>query len=612
MNAPSDHSVLAPDLDTRVRAGLVMAHLDANQVLQPASMLISTMVLYFFHPGVAAAEALVWWWVAQIGLAIWRLLRVRSFRRSRHREAWALRLRPWLIVEATLAGAQWGLLCTALYPTPESGLQAASALVLMAVSTSALISLSPVLPAFTGFFVAMLGPAAVAFALRDTYAEHVISLCLSVFMVTLILNGMRVSASHIRNLRLQLDLAGSLEKEAAARIAADAASDAKSRFLAAMSHEIRTPMNAVLGMTQLLGRSPLTDRQKHCLHTIDASGKHLLGLIDEILDFAKVEAGEMRVQHENVALRPLINALIGLLKPRAHDKHLTLLARVADDVPDYITTDGQRLRQILINLLGNAIKFTDYGGVTLRVARGGDTAHPALAFAIIDTGSGIAAADRQRIFDAFAQLNDDTTRTVGGVGLGLAISRQLAALLGGTLSCESTLEVGTTFRLNLPLVAGVAPPPVATRAPDIPAAPPVLRGQVLIVEDNTANLEVATMILDELGLDHDEARDGEKAIDCLRRRRYDAVLMDCQMPNMDGYQATRALRALERKHGWARTPVIALTANAVRGDDARCFAAGMDDYLSKPFDITELAARLGRWLQARPAGEAPRGTKTLP
>ncbi|QID18996.1 response regulator [Nitrogeniibacter mangrovi] len=601
-------------LDARVRAGLVRMHLENNRATLLAAGVVSTLVLALALNGYPNHGPLIAWWLAINVLNLWRLGHTVAVRRAAEPDRHALRLYRTLVVEAALAGILWGLLATSLYPPPGSGIELLMVLTLMGVSSAALVSLAPILPAYIAFFGCMLVPATIAFALRDTFAERIAALALLLLGLALLMNGIRVSRNLRHNLRLTARLERALRREARARIAADAANQAKSRFLAAMSHEIRTPMNGVLGMAQILARTPLDERQQRCLSTLTDSGRHLLGLIDEVLDFARVESGQLQLHPGAVDIRALCSQVIDMLQPRAEGRRLSLLCKVADRVPRIIEVDAQRLRQILTNLLGNALKFTHRGGVTLSVncpPPPPETA-PTIEFSVIDTGIGIEPEDRHRIFEAFSQLGHPEGRDAGGVGLGLAIARDLARLMDGDLSCESIADVGTTFRLNLPLRVPAQPAPRPNTADTPPSTLARFSGRVLIVEDSATNREVAAMALETLGLAHATADDGAEAIARVSEMRYDAILMDCQMPRMDGYEATRQLRRLEREHGWPRTPVIALTANALAGNDSRCYAAGMDDFIAKPFTIEVLATVLARHLAHRRQRDTPAPGASLP
>lgn len=574
-----------------------MTHLENNRVALPAASFVCTLVLIYFRDAVPSFTALLLWWIAILALNFWRLLHSVQQRRSDDPEGFALRIHNTLVVEAALAGMLWGLLGTAMYPTSGDPLQVFVVVVLMAASASGLASLAPLLPAYIAFLGCMLVPATIAYALRDSFVEHLSAVTLVVLIIALLVNGLRVSKNHQNILRLNAELKATVKREIAARAAADAANEAKSRFLAAMSHEIRTPMNGVLGMGQLLARSPLNHRQQRLLQTLNASGKHLLSLIDEILGFAKAGSGQLRISHTAVDVPSLCDQIIAEFTPLADQRQLGLSARVDDSVPARIEADPTRLRQILINLVNNGLKFTHAGGVTLAVAcppaEAGAT--PMIEFAVIDTGPGITDGEQTRVFEAFSQLDDSMTRAVGGVGLGLAISRELAYAMSGDLDCESTPGVGSTFRLRLPLriPATRAPAPEPEAAP---AAGSRIVGRVLIVEDCATNREVATQTLLALGIACEAAEDGHQALSLLRKGGFDAVLMDCHLPGTDGYDTTRELRRLEQSMGWPRTPVIAVTADAMATNEAHCYESGMDDFIAKPYTLDRLATTIDHWL----------------
>ena len=375
------------------------------------------------------------------------------------------------------------------------------------------------------------------------------------------------------------------------KLAAESANRAKSIFLANMSHEIRTPLGGVVGTADLLAATPLPPEQADYVQTIRASALALLAVVDDILDLSKLDAGHIEVEAAPFALGQVLDDIALILRPRAMESGIGFTVAVAEGVPAAVLGDATRLRQVLLNLASNAVKFTEDGKVTVRVSSERDGE---VAFEIRDTGIGIDARAQDRLFEEFSQADSGIARRYGGTGLGLSICRRLVELMGGTIAVDSRLGHGSTFRVVLPLPATCLPAPAP--GPAGPAALPPL--DILLAEDNPVNAKVLEAILHRAGHRVTLAGDGRAAVDAAAARPFDAILMDMQMPLMDGLKATRAIRDLPPP--FSAVPIIALTANAFRSDRDRCLAAGMDDYLSKPVDKTRLERTLARHVRHRP------------
>lgn len=403
-----------------------------------------------------------------------------------------------------------------------------------------------------------------------------------------------------RERRLQA-LADSLD---AARVEAESASRAKSVFLANMSHEIRTPFHGMLGMMSLLQDTPLSRQQAGFLETAKESAQHLLNILNDILDVSKLEAGNLQIAPEPLDLKQLVRQVDELMRVQARAKDLALRVALAPDVPRWVRADATRLKQILFNLLSNAVKFSNAGTVSLAVTR---TASGSIVFEVADTGIGMDEATLARLFERFVQADATTSRRHGGTGLGLEISRSLARLMGGDITVESSPGAGSRFTVTLPLEPVEAPAEASDTASaplDDAAGEPLLR--VLVAEDHPVNQAYMEAVLEKLGHRSTFAGNGEEALRAMQAQDFDIVLMDLHMPTMDGFAATRAIRALPGPK--ARVPIIALTADAFPETQQRAREAGVDDFLAKPAHLPQLRDALARLA----SGEAPARPATQP
>ncbi len=570
-----------------------------GQPMLVGGLAFSALLGLLLAPSVSPALLATWLGLKMV-LLVARIVDSRLFLRDRHRQ---LRQGAWrnrFFVGTVLDSFTWGLLTVMFLPTGDAATNGVMVAGMVGVASAGVLALSAHRVASGAALILVLGPLIEQQALAATPMEHFTSATLLVYAAILFLEARYSHRGFTDSMRLRFENAAIADERHRALVYAEHSNAAKTRFLASVSHELRTPLNGIIGMTQLVAVESLSALQRQRLDVLRHSAEHLVTVIGDLLDLSRIEFDRIELNPQPTLIAQTVRDVTDLLQPVAEERGLAFEAVFDLGLPAAALMDASRVKQVLHNLIGNALKFTAQGHVGLAVGMSDGLLH----FRVSDSGEGIPPDAIERIFDAFEQGPSHTAPARSGAGLGLTISRRLARAMGGDVTCRSVPGKGTTFEFTIAFrPTPKTPPPRQSLSEELAAAgetagPPVIRpGRVLVVEDNEVNALVVRGMLEQMGVNAELAADGQKALAVMNQTTYDLVLMDCQMPVLDGWEATRLWRAREtRLRQNQRVPIVALTASAAADERERCLKAGMDDYLSKPFTREALGALVDRYL----------------
>ena len=613
-----------PALERHVNAALVRtAYLDAR-LGAPFGIVVAVLFAWALYP-VFPARQVVPWLTFAVTCNVLRLITRWLYLRAPVPEEQAAKWARWFVAVSAASGLSWGVGAWLFYPAQESVYRIMVVLVLAGTTTGASRLLAPIAAANLSYIYLAIGPLLPRLTLSPDTRSYTLAAMWGLYVAYMTLAARQQQHTLRRTIRLGQENAALVDSLGAAKEQAEkmnrelkaeiarrevmetelraaserafAASRAKSEFLATMSHEIRTPMNGIIGMLRIVRDTPLSQGQRDHIETAASSADTLLELLSDILDFSKIEAG--RLELENIPFSPtnVVRSVIDLLHSRAAAQGLELKIELDPRLPVGLIGDPNRLRQVLFNLVGNAIKFTNRGTVTLRLTCASlEAASATVGFSVADSGIGIDLDALQRIFRPFTQADNSMSRRFGGSGLGLAISQQLIEAMGSRIEARSEPGRGSTFEFRVRFARATGSETNGNgSAGSAQFILPRLRGRVLVVEDDRVNQRVIRHFLKQMDLDTGLAEDGPAAVEMATGGKWDVVLMDCNLPGMDGLEATRQIRARLANR---TLPILALTANVSVEDRADCLAAGMDDFLTKPVRVELLAAALQRHLRA--------------